>query len=214
MTTPTAQCIMLVDDHPAVRQGLALLLTHSGFTICAEADCLAPTLTCLESVRPDLVIVDLTLRESDGLAVLVALSARGIPSLVYSMHEDARHVQQALAAGTDGYVTKRETAGILVHAIQQVLLGQRFVSERAAAALAGWLSTHAPQEAAPLSRREGQIFLLLGKGHSMDAIGSALLISARTVESYAQRIMTKFGLSTMRELRQRAIHDIHAPAPD
>lgn len=212
MTSLAGHGILLVDDHPAVRHGLGLLLSSSGYAIQGEADSLEATLAALEPAPPAVAIVDLSLGEADGLPVIVALVARDVPVLVYSMHEDAGRIRQALAAGACGYVTKREAASTLLHAVAQVMLRRRYLSERAASAMADWPAANGEPESAQLSRREEQVFLLLGQGHGPEAIARALQISDRTVEGYAQRIMTKLGVANMRELRQRAIRAGHPPA--
>jgi DNA-binding NarL/FixJ family response regulator len=136
VTGPRAIRVLLVDDHPAVRQGLALLLADEGFAVCGEAGSCADALTGLEKDRVDVAIVDLSLDGEDGAALVADLRRLGVPALVYSMHNDPRHVGGAFAAGALGYVTKREFHGVLVQAVREVAAGRRFVSPCAAAALA------------------------------------------------------------------------------
>lgn len=130
--------VFLVDDHPAVREGLRLLLRQAGIDVCGEAADAAGALGAVRDAAPDLVMVDLSLGEESGLPLLRALggAAPGVPLLVHSMHEDPFHVQQALAAGAAGYVTKREVASLLAHAIGELLEGRQYTSPRAAQALA------------------------------------------------------------------------------
>ncbi|MEN6626992.1 MAG: response regulator transcription factor [Candidatus Sumerlaeia bacterium] len=198
--------IMLVDDHPSVRQGLALLLAPEGVAVCAEASDLAGALNQLEQCRPDLALVDLALADEDGVEVVAALHARALPSLVYSMHEDGSHIRDAFAAGALGYVTKRELHRVLVDAIMEVAAGRRFVSPTAASALAEHLAgAQAHQADCELSEQERQVYRLLGRGEGTIEIGAALKISTRTVESYYARIQDKLGLRGMQELRRHAI---------
>ena len=112
--------IVIVDDHPAVRQGLALLLQPKGISVCAEAGARAEALALIDAHRPDVVLVDLSLGDEDGTALLEEVRIRRCPTLVYSMHEDGRRVAGAFAAGARGYVTKREVHGVLVQAIMEV----------------------------------------------------------------------------------------------
>ncbi len=196
--------ILLVDDHPAVRHGLALLLAAERMEVCAEAGGRAEALARVEEHHPSLAIVDLTLNGEDGLTVVADLHQRDIPVLVYSMHNDAPHVQGAFAAGALGYVTKQELDSVLVEAIREVAAGRRFVSPEPASALAQDLS--APDDAIErLSPHERRVYELLGKGEGLPEIAAALNVSAHTVESYYARIQVKLDLKGMYEPRRRAI---------
>jgi DNA-binding NarL/FixJ family response regulator len=126
--------ILLVDDHPAVRHGLALLLEAEGIGSCREAGGRQEALDVAEREPPDLVIVDLSMGNEDTQALLMELRARRIPALVYSLHEDSPHVEGAMAAGARGYVTKSETRE-LARAVSGVLNGWILISPRAAEAL-------------------------------------------------------------------------------
>lgn len=199
--------LVVVDDHPAVRQGLALLLAPEGIAVCAEASSRAEALARLEECGPDLALVDLSLAGEDGLELVAEFHARGLPSLVYSMHEDGPHVRSAFTAGALGYVTKRELRQVLVQAIQEVAAGRRFVSPAAGVALAEHLTGPRARDAErELSRQERQVYQLLGQGEGTIEIASALGISTRTVESYYARIQDKLGLRGMHELRHHAIN--------
>lgn len=194
--------VVIVDDHPAVRQGLALLLKPNGISVCAEASGRTEALACVDHHRPDVVLVDLSLGNEDGAALLEDLRDRNCRALAYSMHEDGRRVAGAFAAGAWGYVTKREVHGVLVQAITEVAQGGRFVSPRAALALASHAAAE-PTEAAfrQLSEQERQVYRQLEKGKTTREIAGAMAISIRTVESYCERICVKLGLKGMRELR-------------
>jgi DNA-binding NarL/FixJ family response regulator len=198
--------VVLVDDHPAVREGLALLLAPEGIDVCAEAGGRADGLARVEERRPDLAIVDLSLDGADGLALIADLHERAVKVLVYSMHNDALRVGSAFAAGALGYVTKREFHGVLVQAIREVAAGRRFVSPNAAAALAESLTGSAAGGAVPkLSPQEREVYELLGQGEGTPEIAAALRISNHTVESYYARILVKLSLNGMYELRRHAI---------
>lgn len=197
--------ILLVDDHPAVRQGLALLLAPEG-VVCAEAGGRAEALGRLNENRPDLAIVDLSLEGEDGLVLVSDLHARRVPVLVYSMHHDARRVGSAFAAGALGYATKREFDSVLLEGIREVAAGRRFVSPKAAAALADSLAAASPaDDLAKLSAHERKVYELLGRGEGTYEIAHALDVSPRTVESYYERIKVKLNLGGMYELRRHAI---------
>lgn len=196
--------VLIVDDHPAVRQGLALLLEPEDITVCAGVDGHAEALAACRQQRPDVVLVDLSLGDEDGLTLLKDLNEEETASLVYSMYEDGRHVRKAFASGAQGYVTKREVHRVLVQAILEVAGGRRFVSPRAAIALAGQ-DAEDPEDMA-LSRQEQEVYRLLGNGESTRQIAAVMKISARTVESYYERIQVKLNLGGMQELRRHAIN--------
>lgn len=198
--------ILLVDDHPAVREGLSLLLAPEGIEVCAEAGGRADALARVGERRPDLAIVDLSLDGEDGLALVADLHERAVPVLVYSMHTDAQRVGSAFAAGALGYVTKRALHGVLVQAIREVAAGRRFVSPVAAAALAeGLAGSPADDAVQKLSAHERKVYELLGQGEGTFEIAAALRVSSHTVESYYERIKVKLNLNGMYELRRRAI---------
>lgn len=197
--------VLIVDDHPAVRQGLALLLESKGISVCGEAGGREDALAFVDKQPPDVVLVDLSLGNEDGCVLLEDLHRLNRPSLVYSMHEDGRHVSRAFAAGARGYVTKSEVHRVLVQAIAEVARGGRFVSPKAALALASH-AVSAPVESAlsQLSAQEKQVYRLLEEGKATRDIAAIMTISIRTVESYCERICAKLGLDGMRELRHFA----------
>ncbi len=198
--------VMIVDDHPAVRQGLVFLLESEGITVCAAVETVAGALACVEKDQPDMALVDISLIDEDGTELIAELSARNLPCLAYSMHEDGRHVEAAFAGGARGYVTKREMHGVLVRAIGEVAAGGRFVSPRAAVALAEYAADRGAKEPQnELSNQEGQVYRLLGGGAGTTEIACVMGISTRTVESYFARIQVKMGLEGMRALRHHAI---------
>jgi DNA-binding NarL/FixJ family response regulator len=205
--------ILLVDDHPAVREGLAALLAPEGIDVGAEAGGRAEALARLKRCRPDLAIVDLSLDGEDGLTLVADLHARAVPVLVYSMHNDAKHVGAAFAAGALGYVTKREFHGVLVQAIREVAARRRFVSPHAAAGLAeGLAGAQADDLVDKLSPQEREVYQLLGHGEGTPEISNTLQISAHTVESYYSRIQVKLRLNGMYELRHHAIEYVRKRA--
>ncbi len=218
MEMKAAMRVFLVDDHPAVRQGLALLLGQARHAVCGEAGGRAEYLERIGESGAQVALVDLSLGEESGLALLEDLRRRGIPALIYSMHEDAETIERAFAAGAGGYVTKREVSGVLLDALAEVAAGRRYVSPRAGRSLVERVapggdvrgaaqggSQSVAQSLDGLSEREGQILELLGRGESTPDIAAALSISARTVESYCARIMDKLGLGGMKALKKHAI---------
>lgn len=206
--------VFIVDDHPAVREGLAVLLERRHITICGAADDAGPALASIEAARPDVVLVDLSLERGSGERLVEQLHSRGMTVLVYSMHEDSMRVKRAFAAGADGYVTKREGAQVLTQAIREVVAGRRYLSERARDSLLG-AGQELDAAGAPrvnLSDREALVLRRLGDGDSNEEIGRMLHISPRTVETYCGRIMEKLALTGMKELRRYAIQQAHQGA--
>ena len=154
--------VLIVDDHPAVRKGLSLLLGPEGIDV-AEARSAAEALACVDQHKPDLALVDLSTGNEDGLPLIQALSRRALPSLVYSMHEDGRSVQSAFAAGALGYVTKSETHDVLISAIGKTAAGHRFISPRAALALAEQIAEGVVHAAGgDLSSQEREVYASSG----------------------------------------------------
>lgn len=204
---------LLVDDHPAVREGLALLLEAEGIEVSAAAGRRDEALSLVAHGPPDVAVVDLSLDGEDGTVLIADLVRMRVPALVYSMHVDARRVAGAFAAGALGYVTKREAHGVLVRGIEEVAAGRRFVSPVAAAALAESVAPLAADRGAAgtLSSREGDVYGLLGSGAGTAEIAAALRISSHTVESYYARILVKLGIAGMHELRRNAIEHFRDP---
>ncbi|MBZ5581642.1 MAG: response regulator transcription factor [Acidobacteriia bacterium] len=198
--------ILLVDDHPAVRHGLALLLASEGMEVCGEAARRNAALAQIAKIQPDMAIVDLSLDGEDGVTLIDDLRQRHIPVLAYSMHNDPTHVAGAFAAGALGYVTKRELDSVLMRAIRAVAAGRRFVSADAAVALAEGIKGPAPCDGFDkLSLQEREVYQLLGRGESASEAALALHVSTRTVESYCARMQVKLSLDSMHELRRHAI---------
>ena len=198
--------ILVVDDHPAVREGLALLVSSEGMEVSAEAGSVLEALERASACRPDLAVVDLSLDGEEGTDLVAELDSRGTRSLVYSMHNDAAHVEGAFAAGALGYVTKSEFRGVLVEAIREVAAGRRFVSPKAALALTERTTGGPAGDAlASLSAKEREVYQLIGQGEGTYEIAGVLNISTHTVESYYSRIQQKLHLDGMYELRRHAI---------
>jgi len=189
-----------------MRQGIEVLLQRAGMKVVGSAASTREALSGLEAAHPHAVLVDLGLGEEDGLTLLreLARDPAAPPRLVYSMNEDASSVEQSLAAGACGYVTKGEVWETLVVALRTVAAGTRYLSPRARRALDTLPS--GPATAEELSAREQDVFGLLGEGYSTKEIGARLGVSPRTVESYCARLQEKLQLSGMRELRRVAIN--------
>ena len=198
--------ILLIDDHPAVRHGLGLVLSSKTHTICGEAGCISETHELLVSCAADIALLDLSLGDENGLDLVAALRGRGVATLVYSMHDDAKTIEAALDAGANGYVSKREMAEVLLAAIDDVLQGKTYLSPLASRHLDdGDQTERRTARDNALSEREAEVLAMLGKGESNAAIAARFAISVRTVETYFERLGTKLGIDGTKRLRRHAI---------
>lgn len=202
--------IFIVDDHPLVRESLLRLLSgQSDLEVCGEAEGLPDGLDGITRLSPDMAIVDLSLRQSNGLELIKELRARdsAVPVLVLSMHDEALYAERVLKAGGQGYISKQEPGDEILRAIRKVLDGEIHLS----AELAGKLLRRAfgPGVGSAgiegLADRELEVFELLGKGLGTRKIAETLSLSPKTVETYRARIKEKLGLQDSVELMQRAV---------
>jgi DNA-binding NarL/FixJ family response regulator len=204
-TAPSGLRVFLVDDHPVMRNGLSLLLTQSGYAVCGVAGSRSELLARIDAAGAAVALVDLSLAKESGLDMIGDLTARGVPTLIYSMHEDSKSIEQAFNNGAMGYVTKREVEDVLLGAIQAVADGRRYASPEVMRSLADRVLSPGDGGEAALSQRERQILDRLGRGETCAEMSKALNISSHTVETYYGRLIRKLGLSSMKELRQFAI---------
>lgn len=204
---PDAVKILLVDDHPLVRHGLAGLLRDEGYKVAGIAASAEEAESLMTGNAFDLAIVDLTLEHSSGFDILASvrrLQPAAI-AVVYSVHEDGARVRRAIQAGAAGYVTKREDPEVLLQCLREVRSGERFLSPRAARAVTVSLTDAiAPIPEETLSPKELAVFKMTGQGYTAQDTAGAMGLSVRTVETYYSRIMEKMNLSGRRELRLQA----------
>ena len=208
---PPKKTILIVDDHPVLRRGLAALIeSEPGLVVCGEAATCHAALEAIRESRPDLVIVDLVLDGSDGLDLVKDMKIRypRIPALVLSMHDESAYAERSLRAGALGYVTKQELDDKVLAAIRRVLGGETYMSDRLRARLAakyvGGRTLEADSPLAALSDRELQVFQLIGQGRSTRQIAKALTLSIKTIESHREHIKHKLTVESTAELAQRA----------
>nr|WP_321981158.1 response regulator transcription factor [uncultured Cohaesibacter sp.] len=203
MEASIACTVLLVDDHPAVRQGLAALLASKGLPSPLQASTFEEARAIADDNKVDLAVIDLSLESGDGLDLVPDLACRGARVIIYSMFEDARTIRRSLQYWVLGYVTKRDDPACLLEAVDHVCRGEPYLSVRAANALK---EADGAEQDKKLSEREQQVLSLMGRGESNIGIAAALGISVRTVETYYARINEKLGLSlSVRELRKYAI---------
>jgi DNA-binding NarL/FixJ family response regulator len=203
--------ILIVDDHPLLRHGLAALIrTELDLDVCGEAATSKAALEAIREHRPDLVIVDLALDGADGLDLIKAMKARHpeIPALVLSMHDEALYAERALRAGARGYVNKQQLDDTLLVAIRRVLNGEMYMSEKAGARFAakflGGVTLEKDSPLAVLTDRELEVFRLIGQGRCSRDIAQQLHLSVKTIESYREHIKQKLALESGAELVRRA----------
>ena len=204
--------VLLVDDHPLVREGLAeVLRKEADLVICGQAEDRLQALRLIPKVEPDLAIIDLTLKNANGLELIKDIRSQfpKVRMLVVSMHDELLHAQRALRAGASGFIAKGEATEHVVHAVRQVLNGKTYTSERVSSAIVSQLSGHPRGESgsvlANLTDRELEIFQLIGDGLGRQQIAERLHLDVNTIETYRSRIKEKLGLKDAQELLQYAI---------
>jgi DNA-binding NarL/FixJ family response regulator len=204
--------VFVVDDHPIVRQGLALLINRElDLMVCGEAEDAHTAVQAVATARPDILVVDISLNGPDGLDLLKDIRTRHpeLPVLVLSMHDESVYAERALRAGAQGYIMKQEATEKVLVALRRILSHEIYVSERIANRMLqryiGGASAGRPSSIADLTDRELEVFRLIGEGHSTRQIAEELHISVKTVESYQAHIKEKLSLRSARELVQHAI---------
>lgn len=204
--------VLIVEDHPMFREHLIQLITRDlGVTVCGEADNNRDAMNLLEKHRPEVAIVDLTLRGgSSGLELLKDIKTQGIDVqvLVLSMHDEELYAERALRAGARGYISKNEASSEVVKAIRCVLSGEIYASQNVTARLLQRMSQkRRPGSLAgieTLADRELEVFQMLGRGKNTKEIATALSLGESTVETYRARIKDKLQLRSAAELYLRA----------
>jgi DNA-binding NarL/FixJ family response regulator len=214
--------ILLIDDHPIVRQGLAQLINQEpDLHVASEAASAREALEVLEKEVPDIAIVDISLDDRSGIELIKDLRARdpNLPVLVLSMHDEALYAERALRAGAKGYIMKQEATEKVMTAIRKALEGQIYVSERMAARLLDqFVSAKPGEEESPLGRlsdRELEIFSMIGRGLGTREIANKLFLSFKTVEAHREHIKEKLKLRSGTELMRMAVqHALESPKRD
>lgn len=219
--TPSRRKILLVDDHPFMRAGLAQLIERQpDLMVVGEADSPADALRQVAKSPPDLVLTDLTMPGRSGLEFVKDLRAQytKLPILVVSMHDEAIYAERALRAGAKGYIMKEAGGDNLLTAIRQVLKGEVYVSPRMAARVLEDLSARRPRgSSSPIGKltdREFEIFRLIGQGKATRDIAEQLHLSTKTVDVHRSHIKEKLGLTDATALVRHAVRWLEAPSGD
>jgi len=204
--------VLVVDDHPIVRQGLALLINReSDLVVCGEAEEMHTAMQQILTTHPDIVVVDISLSGPDGLELLKSIRTRHphLPVLILSMHDESIYAERALRAGANGYIMKQEATEKVLEALRRIVNREIYVSDRVAnKMLQQYIGGNAVAQRSPvadLTDRELEVFRLIGDGHSTRQIAEELRLSVKTVESYQAHIKEKLSLRSARELMQHAI---------
>jgi DNA-binding NarL/FixJ family response regulator len=204
--------VLLVDDHPIIRQGLSLLIDREpDLSVCGEADGSHSAIHAVTTLRPDLVILDISLSGPDGLDVLkeIRMKTASLPVLILSMHDETIYAERAMRAGANGYIMKQEATEKVLVAIRRILQGDVYLSDRLTNTMLQQYVRGAPAaRSSPLlnlTDRELEVFRLIGVGHGTRQIADELHLSVKTIESYQAHIKEKLALRNARELVQHAI---------
>jgi DNA-binding NarL/FixJ family response regulator len=204
--------VFIVDDHPLVREGLANLINgQDDLTVCGEAEDSSQAITRIVDARPDVALIDISLKDESGLELVKNLKSQFplVGLIVLSMHDEALYGERALRAGARGYVMKREASKNVLASIQRVLEGGVYMSERIlkrlvqAPGVSREASVSSPVER--LSDRELEIFRLLGQGRTTSQIAADLNLSLKTVQTHYTRAKEKLDVSSFTELLRAAI---------
>jgi DNA-binding NarL/FixJ family response regulator len=206
--------VLIVDDHPIVRQGLRSMIdAESDLRICGEAETEKEARAAIRALEPDVVVIDLSLEQGDGINLVRDVHAHHpqLALLVLSMHDETIYAERLLAVGASGYIMKQAAADQLITALRCVLDGETYLSESVRRALTD-RTRIAVGELNPLSARELQVLGMIGRGVSSRDMALELSISVKTVESHRLSIKRKLKLTTNAQLVQYAIKWYGSPA--
>ncbi len=205
--------ILIVDDHPILRRGLtALIESEPNLSVCGEASSCEEALRAIDETEPDLAIVDLGLRESDGLDLIKKIKTNhpGILTLVLSMHNESVYAERSFKAGARGYVTKQELDDTVLIAIGSLLDGKMHMSSKMERLFAEkYLIGHTVEDGSPLdvlTDRELEVYRLIGRGEGTRQIAERLKLSVKTIESHREHLKAKLTLASGAALVQSAVH--------
>ncbi len=209
---PDQKKIYIVDDHPVFRKGLAQLIDEEAdLRVTGEAESVTQAIQLIQKGLPDLVIVDITLRDKSGIDLIEYLKKDfpRLPILVISMHDESLYAERVLRAGALGYITKQEMTGDVVAAVRQVIGGKRYISSDMVDALLGKMMAGTGGEGLSptetLSNRELEVFQLIGQGFKRGEIADLLHLSVKTIGTYRENIKKKMNLKTATELIKHAV---------
>jgi DNA-binding NarL/FixJ family response regulator len=212
--------ILLVDDHAVVRYGIAQLINRQpDMVVCGEEEAASNALSAIGKLKPDLVIADISLKDSSGLELMRNIKAQysGMPVLVVSAHDESIYAEIAFRAGALGYLMKQEALEKVLTAIRRVLTGEIYVSDSLAARMLqqqvrGKTDIH-ESPVKSLSDREMEVFQLIGQWKKTSEIAQELHLSIKTIEYYREQIKHKLNLKNSAELTQYATSWVQRELP-
>ena len=211
--------VLIVDDHPIMRQGIRLLLEQQeDIRVCAEAESLSDAVSVVEEGEPDVALLDLSLKDSSGLELVRGIRSRSgeVKILALSMREEPFYAERILRAGANGYVTKEDGTSCLMEAIRTVVTGQIYISEKMAARMirifVGGTSERGIPLVQNLTDRELEVFELIGQGMSTRLIAKKLHLSIKTIGSHREHIKEKLRLGNTTDLLRQAIQWVQLPS--
>lgn len=214
---PQRRRVLLVDDHPMLRVGLAGVINQQAdLEVCCEATTVAEALTALTKSTPDILVTDITMPGRGGLELIKDVKALypTLPVLVISMHDEMLHAERVLRAGARGYLMKEAGAEKMLQAIRQVLSGQVYVSERMSARIfdqfSGRRVNHSP--VSQLTDREFEVFQLIGEGMTTKHIAQQLNLSSKTIDVHRGHIKEKLALPDATSLVRHAVRWVEMQA--
>lgn len=202
--------IVIVEDHPMFREHLASLIGKaSDMVVLGEADNIKDGFALIKRLKPDVALVDISLKGSNGLELLKDLRAQGVDvrALVLSMHDETLYAERALRAGARGYITKHEASAKVMTAIRHVLAGEVYLNSRFMSLIMTKVMGGAAVSTDPIERladRELEVFELIGRGLTTREIGEQLHLGTTTVDTYKARIKEKLKLGNIARLRSEA----------
>jgi len=203
--------VLIVDDHPLVRSGLsAIIQSEPDLQVCCEAESVSEALQVIDRLTPDVAIIDLSLKEGDGLDLIKRLKQRnpGLKMLVCSVYDETLFARRAITAGALGYISKKEATHRIIEAIRKVLRGEYFVSDKIVQQTLSDLAIQSDPSRdllAALSDRELQVYRMIGSGIGNAQISQELHISVKTVEHHKETIKKKLNLGTAKDLTRHAM---------
>jgi DNA-binding NarL/FixJ family response regulator len=208
--------ILIAEDHPLFREGMIQLIERDrDLCCCGETDGVGATEAAVARLKPDLLVLDLRLRDGDGLALIKSLKSRfpALPVLVLSEHEESLYAERALRAGAKGYLMKAEAVHEVLNAIRATLQGDLYLSRKMSAFVLRKLLDNTPQAHGDyvgcLTDRELQVFQMLGTGQGTADIAAELHVSLKTIESHRENIKRKLGIRNAVDLVCHAVHWVH-----
>jgi DNA-binding NarL/FixJ family response regulator len=212
--------VLIVDDHPIFRNGISQLINHeSDLHVCGEICSAAEALSVVEALKPDIVVLDLSIQGTNGIELMKSIRALhpNLPALMVSMHDESIYAERALRAGARGYVMKAAPSEKVIEAIRRVLSGGLYLSEAIGGRLLdtflnGRATTDGTSTIEQLSDREIEIFRAVGEGRGTREIARTLFLSVKTVETHRAHIKEKLQLKTAPELVRAAVEWVNREA--